>query len=181
MGFIEETGAGQYYRDARILPIYEGTNGIQALDLLGRKLTRDKGETANVFIQEMKGILVPLKALDDVNATAIAKSLGEALDILGNTSQWLIETAGQDINHAASGATPYLDLFSITVGGWIMAQRFLAAKNDLSMADQDTAFLEAQCITARFYADNILPRATGLAASVTAGGLTVMSLSEEQF
>jgi alkylation response protein AidB-like acyl-CoA dehydrogenase len=181
MGFVEETGAGQYYRDARILPIYEGTNGIQALDLFGRKLGRDKGETAGAFIKEMHLILKPLSESNDVNGARIATALKTSLDELATSTKWILTTAGEDINAAASGATPYLDLFSITVGGWVMAQRFLAAKEKLAAGDSDTAFFEGQCITARFYADNILSKTNSLMATVMHSGDTTMLLSEDQF
>jgi 3-(methylthio)propanoyl-CoA dehydrogenase len=181
MGFIEETGAGQFYRDARILPIYEGTNGVQALDLMGRKLGRDQGATAQAFMLEMQAVLEPLKALDDPNALRISEALESALKNLSKTTRWLLETSSENILDASSGATPYLELFSITAGGWIMAQRFLAAKAKLAEGDSDTAFWEGQCITARFYADNCLSKSSGLAAAATASGATVNALSEDQF
>jgi 3-(methylthio)propanoyl-CoA dehydrogenase len=181
MGFIEETGAGQHYRDARILPIYEGTNGVQALDLLGRKLGRDGGETAFGFIEEMRAILTQLGESDDVNATQISRALLLSLNDLTTSTKWLLATSAKDILSAGAGATPYLELFSITVGGWIMAQRFIAAKAKLATGDGDTSFYEAQCITARFYTDNVLPKTGSLAATTMASGLTTAALSEDQF
>jgi len=181
MGFIEETGAGQHYRDARILPIYEGTNGVQALDLLGRKLGRDGGETAFAFIEEMRTILTQLEENDDVNAGQISRALLLSLNDLTTSTKWLLATSAKDILSAGAGATPYLELFSITVGGWIMAQRFIAAKAKLVDGEGDLSFYEAQCITARFFADNILPKTGSLAATTMASGQTTSALKEEQF
>ncbi|MDA9009599.1 acyl-CoA dehydrogenase, partial [Alphaproteobacteria bacterium] len=161
--------------------IYEGTNGVQALDLLGRKLGRDGGETAFGFIEEMRAILTQLGESDDVNATQISRALLLSLNDLTTSTKWLLATSAKDILSAGAGATPYLELFSITVGGWIMAQRFIAAKAKLATGDGDTSFYEAQCITARFYTDNVLPKTGSLAATTMASGLTTAALSEDQF
>ncbi len=181
MGFVEETGAAQYYRDARIAPIYEGTNGIQALDLLGRKLVRDKGAAARGFIEEMRQVLNPLGALPGNDGKAIRQALERGLDSLSSVTGWLVEAAGRDIREAAAGASPYLRLFGTVTGGWLMGRAAVAAGQRLNGADADGDFLKAKIATARFYADNVMPQAAGLAAMVTEGAASTLSLDPERF
>lgn len=180
MGFIEETGAAQYYRDSRIAPIYEGTNGIQAIDLLGRKLLRDNGRGMSDLLDEMEQIDAELAATNDADCAAILKSLAEARVTLRQASDWLLDPKNNDIDTKFAGATPFLHLTGTVVGGWLMARAALAAHRN-SSKDGDRAFLEAKIVTARFYADHILPRVHALLPQITEGSGSVLALAEDQF
>ena len=176
MGYIEETGAAQYYRDVRIAPIYEGTNGIQALDLLTRKLLRDRGAAAKAFVAEMTASLPAL------GGDGLAAALEPALAKLSDTTDWLLETGARDLARAAAGATPYLGLFGTVSGAWLLARGAAAARRRLADGgEEDRPFLEAKIATARFYMANILPRAAAEAAAVTQGADSTLALDEAQF
>jgi alkylation response protein AidB-like acyl-CoA dehydrogenase len=157
MGFIEETGAAQHYRDARIAPIYEGTNGIQALDLLGRKLMRDRGAAASALIAEMRGL------------PAMPRALSAGIDAAETATRHLLETWQADPARAMAGATPYLTLFATVVGGWLMARAALAASERLHRGEGDPRFLNGKLQSAQFYADHVLPQTTALLASTLNG------------
>jgi alkylation response protein AidB-like acyl-CoA dehydrogenase len=158
MGFIEETGAAQHYRDARITPIYEGTNGIQALDLLGRKLVRDEGGAARALIAEMRRLEAPHDG-----------PLARGIDAVETATAWLLQTWPVDPARAMAGATPYLHLFAMVAGGWLMAKAELAAAARLRSGDGGRQFLEGKLASARFYADHVLPQTAGLLASAING------------
>jgi hypothetical protein len=176
MGYIEETGAAQYYRDVRIAPIYEGTNGIQALDLLTRKLLRDQGAAAKDFLAEMTA------SLPELGGDGLAAALEPAVAHLSDTTDWLLETGATDLARAAAGATPYLKLFGIVTGAWLLARGAAAARRRLSNGGaEDRPFLEAKIATAQFYMANILPRAAAEAAAVTQGAESTLALDEAQF
>jgi 3-(methylthio)propanoyl-CoA dehydrogenase len=162
MGFIEETGAAQHYRDARILPIYEGTNGIQANDLVGRKLGRDGGETARAVIAAMRKDAARL----DVPPLALA------LDALDSATAHLVDTLGKDPAEAAAGSVPYLKMFGTVAGAWLLGRAAEAARTE------DPAFAAAKQSTARFFAEQYLPAAAALLAAVR-GGATVTGLDAE--
>jgi acyl-CoA dehydrogenase len=181
MGFVEETGAAQHLRDARIHPIYEGTNGIQANDLMGRKVLRDGGEVAKSFIEEMREVIGPLAEAGNDDLTALRKTLEPSLDALEAATDWMVHTGQENIALAASSAVPYLNLFGNTTTGWLMAQAALAAAGRLAGEDGDGRFLEAKVQTARFFGDQILNRSPGLCATVTAGGGPALALEEELF
>jgi 3-(methylthio)propanoyl-CoA dehydrogenase len=180
MGFIEETGAAQHLRDARIAPIYEGTNGIQANDLVGRKLLRDKGMAAKELIAEMRTLDAPLAAAKGDDAAAIRQALAPGVDALAAASDWMVAQGVADPPCALAGAVPYLRLAGAVTGGWLMAQGALAAQRHLAERDGDARFHEAKLVTARFYAEHILAVAPALMPAIT-GGATVMSLDLEQF
>jgi len=167
MGFIEETGVVQHYRDARITPIYEGTNGIQALDLLGRKLVRDEGAAARALVAEMR-------ALDPSPDDRLARGI----DAVETASAWLLETWPADPARAMAGATSYLALCGIVAGGWLMAKAAAAASEKLSSGDGNRRFLAGKIASARFYADHVLPQAAGLLAS-TMNGASVTAFAPE--
>jgi alkylation response protein AidB-like acyl-CoA dehydrogenase len=180
MGYIEETGAAQHLRDSRIAPIYEGTNGIQANDLVGRKLMRDEGAAARAFIAEMKEI-VPLLANDAADdALAIEAQLRPAIDALEQATERLLATASGSPAAAAAAAVPYLKLFGTVAGGWLMARAALAAQSYLAAGEGDLAFYEAKIKTARFYAEQVLPGAAALVPAVN-GGATVLAFDVERF
>jgi len=172
MGFIEETGAAQHLRDVRIAAIYEGTNGIQAADLVGRKLGVRGGASFTEFIAEMRGIL---PELEGEQFASIRSSLSEQLDGLQQTTEWMLRTGATDPNAVLAGSSPYLRIWGLVVGGWLLARSALAAS---AAGDPDTA--EEQLVLARFYAEQLLPQAGGLAAASTAGERDLYALSAAQ-
>jgi len=166
MGYIEETGAAQYFRDARIAPIYEGTNGIQAMDLVLRKLPIDEGKVVEDLITEMSEVLGALAAHEDLSI--FREELATAIQGLAETSAWLGERlAGGEFDDALAAATPYLTQFGTILGGWLMAISAVEAKK--GPADFSRGFLTQKVNTARFYGEHILPKANGLVATVKAG------------
>jgi alkylation response protein AidB-like acyl-CoA dehydrogenase len=178
MGFIEETGVGQYYRDARILPIYEGTNGIQALDLVGRKLGLRGGEPVKELFADMQETVTALaEAGDDMAAMSLQLNL--AVTALKEATDWLYSNAPNDPHAAPAGATPYLRMFATTVGAHLLGRSALKAKALLSDGAADTEFLKAKIVTARFFMGQILPTATALLGPVTEGPETLFAIDEE--
>jgi alkylation response protein AidB-like acyl-CoA dehydrogenase len=180
MGFVEETGAAQYLRDARITTIYEGTTGIQANDLTGRKVAFEKGATALAVIDAMRGLDARLAAggetLDSLRA-----NLKDAVQDLDAATRWLVETYPKDPKAAAGVSVPYLKLFGTVAGGWMMARAALVAQAKLRDPDADRDFLEAKLATASFYAEHELPKATPLAREVTRGAGSVLALDPARF
>jgi alkylation response protein AidB-like acyl-CoA dehydrogenase len=164
MGFIEETGAAQHYRDARIAAIYEGTNGIQALDLVTRKVPLNDGDTVNGYIDELRGIVSKVKAVNDPTLGETAVRLGDTVESLARTTQWLLAQKSSDT--ALAGATPYLRLFGTAAGGCMMAEDALASLRDGSAGASRVAL-------ARFFAENIAVQSGGLEREVTEGGDSV--------
>jgi alkylation response protein AidB-like acyl-CoA dehydrogenase len=176
-GFIEETGAAQYYRDARIAPIYEGTNGIQAIDLLGRKLLRDEGKAATALLAEISGSMAEL---DAAPAMAGAKAaLQPAVQALEGAVAFVLDRGKQEPKLGLAVATPLLGLCGTVIGGWLLA-RSAAAAHRLRGAT-DPAFAAAKAATAVFYAKNILPEAASLAAMVTGGGSSTLDFPLDAF
>jgi alkylation response protein AidB-like acyl-CoA dehydrogenase len=163
MGYIEETGAAQHFRDSRIAPIYEGTNGIQAIDLLTRKLTIEDGAMVRDMISEMREVRDQL--LDYEELTAFAAELGIALDGLSDTSDWLLaKLSADDIEDALAGATPFLRQLGTVVAGWLMAKGALAA-----VSAGDSGFNREKVIVARFYGEHLLPQVNGLLPTIKGG------------
>jgi len=160
MGFIEETGAAQYLRDARITTIYEGTTGIQAMDLVGRKIARDGGRTVRAWLDEVKKL---------PQMEAGVRAVSDCVDFI---------TASKDPRATFAGAVPFLKLMGIVAGGWQMARAAAAAEKKMN---SDRSFHEAKIATARFYMENVLVQAPGLRDMVVKGGAGVMSLTDEQF
>jgi alkylation response protein AidB-like acyl-CoA dehydrogenase len=173
LGFIEETGAAQFYRDARIAPIYEGTNGIQANDLAFRKVARDKGTAAASFIAEMRETLAT--ATGDL--APLADALKAGIDSLEDATTTLV---GADPVTIASVASPYLRLFGTVAGAWMMTRAAVAAAKAKDAGEGDPTFHSAKLGTARFYATNLLPQHSGLLAAVKAGADPVMGVSEDE-
>lgn len=181
MGFIEETGAAQHLRDARILPIYEGTNGIQARDLVGRKVAKDGGETMLALVAEMRATAEEMKAAPGDDIEAIRTGLVAAADALEDATKWVAQSVKAELVNALAGSVPFLRLAGTALGGWLLARSALVAQNKLAARDGDPAFLEAKLVTARFYAEVILPPALAQLGPLKAAGRTVFVLSEEQF
>ena len=176
MGYVEETGAAQHLRDARIAPIYEGTNGIQANDLVGRKLARDRGEAAVALITEMRATAKLLSQARSTDVVAIARPLQEGLTALETATSFLVEAEPAP---AAAGSVPYLQLFGTVCGGWLTAQLALAAERRSAESRGDDAFLSAKRATARFYAEHFLALAPSYLPGVM-GGSTVLDFDPDQ-
>jgi alkylation response protein AidB-like acyl-CoA dehydrogenase len=179
MGFIEETGAAQFYRDARILTIYEGTTAIQANDLVGRKTSRDGGATARTFIAQMRATAAELAQAGD-ECAVIGQRLAAAADAYASVVEFVVGQYRNDIRAVFAGSVPYLTLAGITHGGWQLARAALAARRLIAAAD-DVPFAQAKIATARFFADHLLVTASALAASIVAGSTGTLALAEEQF
>ena len=175
MGYIEETGVSQHFRDARIPPIYEGTNGIQGMDLVGRKLPMRAGGVMVDFIAGVRTLDGRLAGAGADLAT-IRANLHSATDALEVATQWLLTHGAGDPNEALAGATPYLRLFGVVAGGWVMARQALAAQELLAAGEGDAAFLAAKVATAQFYAEHLLPEALGLVGPVTAGAAGLFAI-----
>jgi 3-(methylsulfanyl)propanoyl-CoA dehydrogenase len=179
MGYVEETGVAQFYRDARIASIYEGTNGIQAIDLVGRKVLRDGGATVSAFVTDMRSVDAPL-ANSGEELAVVRSALSRALDELVQASTTLITAEKKDPEFAGAAAFDYMMLVGTTIGGWLLARGALAAMEQMA-ASSDKAFLQSQVVMARFYAEHVLPRCTAHAAAVRAGSASTMELAAEAF
>ena len=179
LGFIESTGVAQHFRDARIAPIYEGTNGIQAIDLVSRKLARDDGSGMHALISTMNATLAATRNAD--GKSSIAGRLGEAIEQLSNATNSLVGVMKQDKTRALAVASPYQALVGTVVGGWLLAKSALAARRRRADGAPDGDTLAAKESIARFYAENLLPRASGLSAVVAAGADSTLALAEDQF
>jgi len=181
MGFIEETGAAQHLRDARITTIYEGTTGIQANDLIGRKVAREGGATAKEVIAVMRAVEAELGKAAGEDMAATREAFSAALTAAEECVSWMVITYGNDIKAAHAGAVPFLKLMGIVCGGWQMARAALVARQRLSEGKGDKSFYEAKIKTARFYADHVLTQAPGLRNTIVHGAAGVMALAEDQF
>ena len=181
MGFIEETGAAQYYRDARILPIYEGTNGIQANDLVFRKLLRDGGAEAKKFMGEIDAFLPALQETPNDDLDAIRTGLAKALAELRKTTDWMLANVKANTEAVAAGAVSYQRQFALVAGGYMMAQLAHAANTALFGGGDDAMFLNTRLITARFFADALLPQVYGLSAPVMGGNAAACQIANDQF
>jgi alkylation response protein AidB-like acyl-CoA dehydrogenase len=180
MGFIEETGATQYLRDARITTIYEGTTGIQAGDLVGRKVGFEKGATALAAIAAMRGLDSKLAAGGEGLATVRA-NFKESVDGLEAATRWIVETFPKDPRAVAAVSVPYLKLFGTVAGGWMMARAALVANEKSKQPDADHDFLNGKLATARFYAEHELPKAIPHAQEVLRGSASVLALGPDKF
>jgi acyl-CoA dehydrogenase len=177
MGFVEETGAAQHMRDARILPIYEGTTGIQALDFVGRKIMGDEGRAMDEWIAEMAALDSELAV--DERLAEIRKALATGTQQLESAKTWLLQNGPLDPNTAGSASVNMLMLAGIVLGGWQMARAGLAIVN--GAASDDASFAAGKLLTVRFYAQHIMPKSHGLLDAAIAGPEAVMAFAEEQF
>jgi hypothetical protein len=181
MGFIEETGAAQHLRDARITTIYEGTTGIQAGDLVGRKIAREGGVTVTGWLEMLKQFDAELAKSGNADVQALRGRLAAGVKAVEESVAFILATAGKDPNAAFAGAVPFLKLMGIVAGGWQLARAALICEKKLAGKDGDSSFHAAKIVTARFFADHVLSQAPGLCATVVHGAAAVMTLSEEQF
>ena len=176
MGFVEETGAAQHYRDIRIAGIYEGTNGIQAIDLVGRKLSMRKGDVVRELLLEINKTA---SELHSANLKGIARPLEDAVKDMQAATEWLIEKGGASTDDGLAGATPYLRMFGTTVGGWLLAKSALQAKKQIDEGN-DSEFLQAKIETAIFYAEQLLPQVSGLLPATVSGAESLYAIKPER-
>ena len=181
MGYIEESGAPQHLRDARIASIYEGTNGIQANDLIGRKVARDKGAAAGEFIALMRELDGDLASARSDHLGAIRARLRSGIDDLSDATSWLVERFAAQPRVAAAGAVHYLKLMGTVAGGWMMAKAALIAERKLAEGEGDPHFLRAKIVSSRFFADHYLSRTGGLRCVLMDGGTLFETLEPEEF
>jgi len=181
MGFIEETGAAQHYRDARIATIYEGTTGIQANDLVGRKIAREGGATIRALIAELRRFDDELGRSSNADVRSLRKSLAAGVESIAECVEFILAHAAKEPRVAFAAAVPFLKLVGITAGGWQMGRAALAAEAKLAAQQGDAKFYNAKIATARFFADHVLSQAKGLRDAVVNGSGTVMALDDEQF
>ena len=181
MGFIEETGAAQHYRDARIITIYEGTTGIQANDLIGRKTARDGGKAAHLVAAQIDKVAAKLASNADPSLNAIGLRLAAATAALQTAIDWIVQTFGTNPRAAHASSVPYLKLWGLCAGGWQMGRAALVATEKLKSDAGDVAFLRAKIATARFYAECLLPQADAYAQAVVGGSASVLAIPAEQF
>jgi hypothetical protein len=167
MGYIEETGAAQHLRDARIAAIYEGTNGIQSLDLVSRKVPLSGGAAVRAYIGELRGTVKAVREANDPAFGATGARLAEAVDSLERATEWLLGKLEKEPQAALAGATPYLRLFGNAAGGCMLANEALAA---LRLAEGEPA---SRVAIARFFAENVAVQAIGLERAVTEGADSV--------
>jgi hypothetical protein len=180
MGFIEETGAAQYYRDAKILTIYEGTTAIQANDLIGRKTSRDGGQTAKAIAAQIEKTESELLKQGSADAVAVAKRLKAARLAFVDVVDFVAGNTKASPNAVFAGSVPYLMLAGNVVAGWQMARSLLVAQEQIAQG-VDVAFMQAKITTARFYADHLLTKAPGVRDSIVEGADSVTALALEAF
>ncbi|CAG4899287.1 3-methylmercaptopropionyl-CoA dehydrogenase [Paraburkholderia saeva] len=180
MGFIEETGAAQYYRDARILPIYEGTTAIQANDLIGRKTVRDGGAVAKALLADIAQTIEALGPHDAPACRSMKRYLEQGRDSLAAVVDFMVANVKRDPNAVFAGSVPYLKLAGIVLGGWQMARALLVA---MEKREEDPSFYGAKIATAQFFAEHVLTQASALEASIVTakGGEGMLGLTEDQF
>jgi len=181
MGFIEETGAAQHLRDARITTIYEGTTGIQASDLVGRKIAREGGATVKAWISHLGDFDKELAKSKNPDIHVLRQRLSAGVQAVAECVDFILATAGKDPNAAFAGAVPFLKLMGIVAGGWQLGRAALISESKINKKEGDQSFYAAKISTGRFFADHVLSQAPGLAATVANGSAAVMALSDEQF
>ena len=180
MGFVEETGAAQFMRDARITTIYEGTTGIQAADLIGRKIGREGGTTAKALIAMMRQTESELAQQAGEDFAVIKTALGQGIAALTAAVDYIVANYGADIRAVSVGAVPFLRLMGCVCGGWQLARAALVAQRKIAAGDRD-AFYPAKIATTRFYADHLLAAAPGMAHSIVHGASGALALAEDSF
>lgn len=175
MGFVEETGAAQFYRDARILPIYEGTNGIQAADLAFRKILRDQGSAVKTYLSEIELLVRELDQMEDAKFFDLRHGLDSALEALTGATSWILEAATKDLDCVAASSVPYLNCLGHVAGGAMMIRSAMIAHQQLKHGQGDETFLKNKIESAHFYVTHILPKAEAHAQSVKKGSDSVLA------
>ncbi len=181
MGFIEETGAAQYYRDAQILTIYEGTTAIQANDLIGRKTARDGGAVAKGFIAQVRAVQTELAASSNADLRAMAAPMAQGADALEEVVNFVVANVKSDIKAVFAGSVLYLKLAGVVLGGWQMGRAALIAEAASQAGGSDASFNQSKIATARFFAEHILSTSSGIRIAIVSGSAGVMALTAEQF
>lgn len=179
MGFVEESGAAQHYRDARILPIYEGTTGIQALDFIGRKTLFDQGAALGELLADMDSTLSQLEQCN--LSESIRKHYQQALQVGKEARDKVLNDTGENPDTAGAISVNFLMLFGYLCGGWLMVRSAIEAEKLLAKGDGDEHYLRAKQITAQFYCEHLLPRVQACLAVINAGAESTLLLPEEQF
>jgi alkylation response protein AidB-like acyl-CoA dehydrogenase len=179
MGYVEETGSAQYYRDARITTIYEGTTGIQANDLVGRKTLANEGAVLGDLLADIGRTAEALSAGGDL--APLGSALRNAVDAAGRARLWLLDNAREDRSVAGAAGVNFLMLMGYVCGGWVMGQSALKAAARLEAGGGDESFLKAKLVTARFYCEHLLPRTGVCLAAIEAGPDSMMALAQDQF
>ncbi|MED5407727.1 MAG: acyl-CoA dehydrogenase [Pseudomonadota bacterium] len=174
MGFIEETGAAQHYRDARITTIYEGTTGIQAADLVGRKLVRDGGQMATELIEQMDTEIAQIIERSDDPVSQISAAVLDSLKLLSSATAWILESAGRDPRLPYAASFQYLMLWGAVAGGWQMTKAAAAATACLEDGRGDPDFYRSKLLSCRHYAEHVLPEAEGYYRAVVSGSTAVL-------
>ena len=178
MGYIEETGAAQHYRDARITTIYEGTTGIQAADLVGRKMLRDDGQMVGEVIETMRVETAAAASSTASDVQAVATAVGGLIEKLAEATAWLLAAAGRDPRIPLAGSFNYLMLWGIAAGGWQMAQAAAAARRCLDADEGDSAFYRAKLTSCSHYASQVLPHGEAYASAIIDGGVSLEDLDD---
>jgi alkylation response protein AidB-like acyl-CoA dehydrogenase len=183
MGFVEEAGAAQFMRDARITTIYEGTTGIQANDLMGRKIAREGGATIKAVIGMMEQTRADVSKQAGPAFVAMAAALGRGIEALKQATDYIVGDYGKDVRSVAVGAVPFLRLMGIVSGGWMMARAALVAQAKITAGQDNNGdpFYPAKIATAHFYAEHAMSEAAGLAQEVVQGGASALALDEAMF
>jgi hypothetical protein len=177
-GYVREWGMEQYARDARIPPIYEGTNGIQAMDLVARKLPMDGGRGITLF---MSRVAEAIKTVEEPELVPLAAHLAKALEHQQHATLWLAQAAQEDPDHLGAGAVDYLHLMGLVAVGWMWLKMARVAAQKLATHDGDPAFSRTKLVTARYYIERLLPEAGARRAAIEAGAESMMAMDAEAF
>lgn len=180
MGYIEDTGSAQHFRDGRITTIYEGTTGIQASDLVGRKILRDEGQAMRSLLNDIRAFEETLPA-DDERLAVLRRELTSGREALAEVTDWILARAPTDDNVAGSVSVNLLMLMGTVIAGWHMARAAVASIEKLESGTADNSFYESKLVTARFYAEQVMPRVRAYRDAVIAGSENIMALGEHQF
>jgi alkylation response protein AidB-like acyl-CoA dehydrogenase len=180
MGYIEDTGSAQHFRDGRITTIYEGTTGIQASDLVGRKILRDEGQAMRSLLNDIRAFEETLPA-DDERLAVLRRELTRGREALAEVTDWILARAPTDDNVAGSVSVNLLMLMGTVIAGWHMARAAVASIEKLESGTADNSFYESKLVTARFYAEQVMPRVRAYRDAVIAGSENIMALGEHQF
>ncbi len=181
MGFVEETGAAQYLRDSRIAPIYEGTNGIQALDLVFRKLNQSGGLAVNYLLNEIKKLILELASIENEDFVVISDLLQKSLDAIEKSTDWISSKANQDYDAAASNASLFLESFGILLGGYYLSKAALVSYKKIEQEKINSSFYKNKILIARFFSEQNLPKVMNLLITIKSGSTALNSIDFKSF